>query len=149
MAKAITNAIGVFIGADMRPYSVVQNEGFKHMLKVLEPHYDIPSRTHFSEKIVPDLYEQEKKKVVDELSRASSVALTTDGWTSRGTESYVTITAHFITADWEMRSPVLQTRPPLRESHRHSSCAGTDTSSGGMEDKVLISQSQLIMPKIK
>lgn len=115
-AKAITNAIGVFIGADMRPYSVVQNEGFKHMLKVLEPRYNIPSRTHFSEKIVPDLYEQEKKKVVDELSRASSVALTTDGWTSRGTESYVTITAHFITADWEMRSPVLQTRP-LYESH--------------------------------
>uniref|UniRef100_A0A8C9WTI1 HAT C-terminal dimerisation domain-containing protein n=1 Tax=Sander lucioperca TaxID=283035 RepID=A0A8C9WTI1_SANLU len=115
-AKAITNAIGVFIGADMRPYLVVQNEGFKHMLKVLEPRYDIPSRTHFSEKIVPDLYEQEKKKIVDELSRASSVALTTDGWTSRGTESYVTITAHFITADWEMRSLVLQTHP-LYKSH--------------------------------
>ncbi|KAF0022157.1 hypothetical protein F2P81_025589 [Scophthalmus maximus] len=110
-AKAITHTISVFIGADMRPYLVVQNEGFKHMLKVLEPRYDIPWRTHFSEKIVPDLYEQEKKKVVDELSGASSVALTTDGWTSRGTESYVTITAHFITADWEMRSPVLQTRP--------------------------------------
>ncbi len=78
-AKAITNAIGVFIGADMRPYSVVQNEGFKHMLKVLEPRYDIPSRTHFSKKIVPDLYEQEKKKVVDELSRASSVALRPPG----------------------------------------------------------------------
>ncbi len=47
-AKAITNAIGVFIAADVRPYSVVQNEGFKHMLKVLEPRYDIQSRTHFS-----------------------------------------------------------------------------------------------------
>ncbi|XP_040183654.1 E3 SUMO-protein ligase ZBED1-like [Rana temporaria] len=115
-AKAITKAIGVFIGADMRPYSIVQNEGFKHMLKVLEPRYNIPSRTHFSEKVVSELYEQEKKKVVDELSQASSVALTTDGWMSRGTESYVTITAHFITADWEMRSPVLQTRP-LYESH--------------------------------
>ncbi|XP_040188247.1 E3 SUMO-protein ligase ZBED1-like [Rana temporaria] len=115
-AKAITKAIGVFIGADMRPYSIVQNEGFKHMLNVLEPRYNIPSRTHFSEKVVPELYEQEKKKVVDELSQASSVALTTDGWTSRGTESYITITAHFITADWEMRSPVLQTRP-LYESH--------------------------------
>ena len=73
----------MFIAADMRPYSVVQNEGFKHMLKVLEPRYDIPSRTHFSEKIVPSLYEQEKKRVVDELSRASSVALRTNGWTSR------------------------------------------------------------------
>lgn len=115
-AKAITNAIGVFIATDVRPYSVVQNEGFKNMLKVLEPRYDIPSHTHFSEKVVPDLYEREKKKVVDELSRASAVALTTDGWTSRGTESYVTITAHFITEGWEMRSLVLQTRP-LYESH--------------------------------
>ena len=115
-AKAITNAIGVFIATDMRPYSVVQNEGFKNMLKVLEPRYEIPSRTHFSEKVVPDLYEREKKKVVDELSQVSAVALTTDGWTSRGTESYVTITAHFITEDWEMRSLVLQTRP-LYESH--------------------------------
>lgn len=88
-AKAITNAIGVFIGADMRPYSVVENNGFKYMLNVLEPRYDIPSRTHFSEKIVPELYEQEKKKVVDELAVAPSVALTTDGWTSRGTVSYM------------------------------------------------------------
>ena len=43
----------MFIAADMRPYSVVQNEGFKHMLKVLEPRYDIQSQTHFREKIVP------------------------------------------------------------------------------------------------
>ncbi|XP_059916026.1 E3 SUMO-protein ligase ZBED1-like [Gadus macrocephalus] len=121
-AKAITNAIGLFIGADMRPYSVVQNKGFQHMLNVLEPRYDIPSRTHFSDNIVPGLYEQEKKKVVDELAVAPSVALTTDGWTSRGTVSYVTITAHFITADWEMRSPVLQTRP-LYESHTGSHLA--------------------------
>ncbi|XP_059902138.1 E3 SUMO-protein ligase ZBED1-like [Gadus macrocephalus] len=121
-AKAITNAIGLFIGADMRPYSVVQNKGYKHMLNVLEPRYDIPSRTHFSDNIVPGLYEQEKKKVVDELAVAPSVALTTDGWTSRGTVSYVTISAHFITADWEMRSPVLQTRP-LYENHTGSHLA--------------------------
>ncbi|KAG2467592.1 ADA17 protein, partial [Polypterus senegalus] len=46
-------AIGVFVAADMRPYSVVQNKGFQHMIHVLEPRYDIPSRTHFSDNIVP------------------------------------------------------------------------------------------------
>ena len=46
-AKAITNAICVFIAADMRPYSVVLNEGFKHMLKVLGPRYDIPLHNNF------------------------------------------------------------------------------------------------------
>ncbi|XP_034034592.1 zinc finger BED domain-containing protein 1-like [Thalassophryne amazonica] len=121
-AKAITNAIGVFIAADIRPYSVAQNKGFKHLLNVLEPRYEIPSCTHFSEKIVPSLYEQEKLRIVTELSQAPSVALTTDRWTSRGTESYITVTAHYITENWEMRSPVLQTRP-LYESHTSSNLA--------------------------
>ncbi|KAM3858869.1 E3 SUMO-protein ligase ZBED1-like [Diretmus argenteus] len=86
------------------------------MVKVLEPCYEIPSCIDFSKKIVPDLYEEEKKKIDAELSKAPFVALTTDGWTSRAAESYVTVTAHYITAEWEMRSPVLQTRP-LYESH--------------------------------
>ncbi|KAL0184384.1 hypothetical protein M9458_020080, partial [Cirrhinus mrigala] len=36
-AKAITKSFGMFIAADMRPYSVVENKGFKNLLKVLEP----------------------------------------------------------------------------------------------------------------
>lgn len=49
------------------------------MMKVLEPCYEIPTRTHFSMKIVPDLCEQEKIKIVNKLSKASSATLTTDG----------------------------------------------------------------------
>ncbi|KAM3874432.1 E3 SUMO-protein ligase ZBED1-like [Diretmus argenteus] len=92
------------------------------MVKVPEPRYEIPSRIHFSKKIIPDLYEEEKKKIDAELSKAPFVALTTDGWTSRAAESYVTVTAHYITAEWEMRSPVLQTRP-LYESHTGTNLA--------------------------
>jgi hypothetical protein len=44
------------------------------------------------------------------------VALTTDSWTSRATESYLTVTVHFITAEWEIQSHVFQTRP-LESSH--------------------------------
>lgn len=75
----------MFIAADMRPYSVVQNKGFKHLMNVLEPRYDIPLCTHFSENVVPSMYEQQKSKVMAELSQDSSVALTTDGWISRAT----------------------------------------------------------------
>lgn len=85
ITKGITEAIGVFIAADMRPYSVVQNKGFKHLMNVLEPRYDIPSCAHFSENVVPSMYEQQKSKVMAELSQDSSVALTTDGWISRAT----------------------------------------------------------------
>ena len=44
------------------------------MMNVLEPRYDISLRVHFSGKIVPSMYEQEKFKVMAELSQASSVA---------------------------------------------------------------------------
>lgn len=37
-------------------------------------------------------------------------------------ESYVTVTAHYITVEWEMRSLVLQTRP-LYESHTSTNLA--------------------------
>ncbi|XP_039625496.1 E3 SUMO-protein ligase ZBED1-like [Polypterus senegalus] len=50
-AKAITHGIGVFIATGLRQYSVVENAGFKYMIKVLEPRYEIPSRPHFSQQV--------------------------------------------------------------------------------------------------
>lgn len=121
-AKAITNAVGVFIAADLRPYSVVENAGFKHMIKVIEPRYQLPSRPHFSQKIIPGLYEKTKSAVTQDLSSASAIALTTDGWTSRATESYITVTAHHITPEWTLASHVLQTRP-IYEQHTSANLA--------------------------
>ena len=43
------------------------------------------------------------------------MSITSDGWTSRATESYVCVTATFI-VDWELINCVLQTRT-LSESH--------------------------------
>lgn len=114
-AKDITAAIGTFIAADMRPYSVVENAGFKNMLHVIEPRYNIPSRAHFSQTVIPALYQKTKAQIENQLAKAAAVALTTDGWTSRATQSYLTVMAHFITDEWELKSHVLQTRP--LESH--------------------------------
>lgn len=114
-ATAITKSIGVFIAKDMRPYSVVENKGFQHMINVLEPRYDLPSRVYFSEKVIPKLYEEVKAEVESDLKNAEFVALTSDGWTSRSTESYITVTAHFI-QEWNIKNYVLQTRR-MDESH--------------------------------
>ena len=45
------------------------------------------------------------------LNEAASDAITTNGWTSRATESFITITAHYMTKDWSIANPVLQTQP--------------------------------------
>lgn len=60
-AVNITKSIATFICKDLRPYSVVENEGFRQMLQTLEPRYEIPSRKYFTEKAVPALYDETKE----------------------------------------------------------------------------------------
>ncbi len=62
-AQEITRCIRVFIAKDMRPFSVVDNVGFREMVRVLEPRYHMPSRPHFSQEVVPSLYCEAKEKV--------------------------------------------------------------------------------------
>ncbi len=69
-AQKITNAIAIFMALDMRPFSVVENEGFKYLLSVLEPRYLLPSRAHFSQNVLPKLQEKTKAKVEERLSTA-------------------------------------------------------------------------------
>ncbi len=115
-AQTITKAIGVFMAPDMWPFSVVENDGFTHLLSVLEPRYQLPSRPHFSQNVLPHLYSEVRAKLVEGLSNAKFIALTTDRWTSRATQSFMTITAHYITDNWVIKNPVLQTLA-VYESH--------------------------------
>lgn len=42
-AKAITTTLRGFIVKDRQPYVVVKEAGFEHIIRVLEPPYNIPS----------------------------------------------------------------------------------------------------------
>lgn len=55
------------------------------------------------------MYNKLKNQVKQDLYQAERVAITTDAWTSCATNSYVTIRAHHISLDWELRTHVLQT----------------------------------------
>ena len=122
-ASAITRSIASYIVGDLRPLSVVEGKGFQHMVKTLEPRYSLPGRTYFTTTLIPQMYEESVLKVKAALSSARVVALTTDGWTSRATESYVTVTSTHITPDWTLKNFVLQTRA-MPESHTGVNIAG-------------------------
>lgn len=109
-AQKITEAVATFICKDIRPYCVVENDGFRNLIKTLEPRYVVPTRKHLSEVTVPNMYANVKESIAASLQAAERVALTCDCWTSRATDSYMTITAHFIDGDWNLMSNVLQTR---------------------------------------
>ncbi|XP_033971454.1 zinc finger BED domain-containing protein 1-like [Trematomus bernacchii] len=115
-AKKITQSVAAFIAKDLRPYSVVENTGFRHLLKTLEPRYKLPSCSHFTENVIPALYNGTKAQVMASMIQAKRVAITCDAWTSVATESYLTVTAHYISEDWQFLSHVLQTRA-VYESH--------------------------------
>ena len=56
------------------------------------------------------MYNTATAKLKDIISDIDACAITHDGWTSISTESYGTITLHFIDEDWKLFNVVLQTR---------------------------------------
>ncbi len=51
-----------------------------------------------------------------QISKSQTGGLTMDGWTSCATQSFTTITVHYITVNWVITNPFLQTRA-VYESH--------------------------------
>lgn len=101
---------------------MVENTEFRALLNELDPRYKVPNRKYFSDSLVPEIYDEMRDSLKESLRQASFVSLTTDGWTSRANQSYITITCHFIDDDWQMQSYVLQTRI-LEESHTGANIA--------------------------
>ena len=92
----------------MRPIAIVRDRGLKELLNYLEPNYQLLSTTHVSA-LTRKTFEDGKATLRARLHGASSVALTTDIWTSKATQAFVMTTAHFIDGEWNLVSCVLET----------------------------------------
>ncbi|MBN3282035.1 ZBED1 protein, partial [Polyodon spathula] len=79
--------------------SVVEDRGFNAFFKTLDPRYKIPSRKCLMEGTIADMYKDCQDKVRANCQRAHSVVLTTDMWTSRSTEAYLTVSFHQPTSE--------------------------------------------------
>ena len=77
-AAALTDGILNMLVTDMRPLSMVEDEGFRQMIYVLNPGYTLPSRTHLT-KLMERKYEQTFQAVKSDIKATQSkIALTTD-----------------------------------------------------------------------
>lgn len=94
--KLLEEKLMRMIVKDMQPFSMVEDEGFKDLLHTLDPRFNIPCRTTLSRNHLKELYAKEVDALKTDLATADYVALTTDGWTSRQTVSYLTVTCHYI-----------------------------------------------------
>uniref|UniRef100_A0A673HB45 BED-type domain-containing protein n=1 Tax=Sinocyclocheilus rhinocerous TaxID=307959 RepID=A0A673HB45_9TELE len=136
-AEKTTQLIAKIISRDMLPLSFIDGEGFKEFLQFLEPDYDIPSRKTITARIELQ-HESMVSKLRTTLATVDFVAITSDSWTALTTESYVTITCHFI-ADGKVNSCVLQTQA-LEERHSAANLADylmTSVEQWGLDGKVV------------
>lgn len=107
-AEKISQLITKMMTGDMLPLSFVEGEGFRELMAFVEPEYKLPSQRTTTTKM-EKMYEESAVNLRADLQSADKVATNTDSWTALTTESYVTVTCHFI-QNWELKTAVLQTR---------------------------------------
>ena len=116
---AIDKALLDMIVTDLQPVSIVEDAGFQNFVKILNPKYRkyrAPSRRTIMREHLPCLYQSKKEELMETIANIKWCSFTTDLWSSRTTMGFLTMTGHFITKDWEMKSAVLETCH-IPESH--------------------------------
>lgn len=122
-AVKITEALTHFIALDDQPLSVVENVGFRRLLSVLEPRYEIPSRPYFMDIMLPKLFEDVKNHVHNLLQEVSALSFTTDIWTSSVSPmSLLSLTAQWIDEEFVRHQVTLHAKS-FRGSHTSQTIA--------------------------
>lgn len=87
-AKKLTELVVFMVAKDLRPAAVVDGEGFKRLLFLLEPGYVVLSSVHIMD-VVGQKYTIAKEKLKKILAENSTkYSLTTDIWTSFANDYY-------------------------------------------------------------
>ena len=138
-SKEITDCIAEMVAIDLRPLCIVEGEGFLSLLRYLEPGYKVTSAMHIAS-LVHCKHKTGQEKLNEILGReVLSVSFTTDIWTSIANDAYLTVSAHFISHDWELCSFVLCTSA-FQERHTRAEISQkliSITEEFGIENKVV------------
>lgn len=96
---------------------MVENEGFKDFVKLLNPSYTLPSRQSLLKTSLPLAYEKCLNDMKQQIKEnVLSVCLTTDCWTSINNQSFIAITSHYLDNDFKFKSVLLEC-VPFEETH--------------------------------
>ncbi|XP_070765933.1 zinc finger BED domain-containing protein 4 [Enoplosus armatus] len=109
----ISEAIAKMIVRDLQPVSIMENQGFRELLQLLEPRYT-PERQHYIQsQLLPAYAYQAQLATRQALGSALALSLSLDLWRglTGATSGYLGVTCHFLTSDWQMRSALLACLP--------------------------------------
>lgn len=109
----ISEAIAKMIVRDLQPVSMVENEGFRELLQLLEPRYTPDSHSYIQSQLLPAYAYQAQLATRQSLASAHTLSLSLDVCRDKGgmSSGYFAVTCHFLTCDWQMRSALLACLP--------------------------------------
>ncbi|KAG6730214.1 hypothetical protein I3842_01G069000 [Carya illinoinensis] len=105
--EAVRSAIVEMVIIDELPFRIVEGQGFKKMVRLLEPQFKVPCRVT----VVRDgmkLFASEKTKLKKLLKNGGMrISLTIDSWTSIQNLNYMCLTTHFLDSDWKLQKKII------------------------------------------
>nr|CAI5845405.1 unnamed protein product [Callosobruchus analis] len=63
------------ITLDNQPLSIVENSGFRNLMRKVKPKYDMPGRKYFIENIIPQLYKETKSEIRKGVKSAAAISV--------------------------------------------------------------------------
>ncbi len=93
--KNLNSAVATMIAFDFQSMSIVEDTGFRQLVKSLDPRYVLPNRSTLTKEILPQLLSKQMEALKTKLRHTNEMSLTTDAWTSMNNTPYLVITAHF------------------------------------------------------
>uniref|UniRef100_A0A3P9KA03 BED-type domain-containing protein n=1 Tax=Oryzias latipes TaxID=8090 RepID=A0A3P9KA03_ORYLA len=109
----ISEAIAKMIVRDLQPVSIVENQGFRELLQLLEPRYTPESQRYIQSQLLPAYAYQAQLATHQALASAQALSLSLDLWTGScaAASGYLGVTCHFLSSDWQMHSSLLACLP--------------------------------------
>lgn len=103
--KILDKQIARWLAESGVPFRVIDLPSFKKLINIANDKLKVRGRNFYS-KLVTSLAEEARRDIIDILqyskSHLKSVSFTTDIWTSRNGDPFISLTMHFITSDWEL-----------------------------------------------
>ena len=108
----VDHDIITLIATECLPFSFPDSENLKRFMNKIVPNAIIKHSTTFSKNKLPQLYHTLKvvmhEVMEEELIDLNQVAITTDHWTSRANDSYMSVTLHYISPDFALKKFTLE-----------------------------------------
>jgi zinc finger BED domain-containing protein 1 (E3 SUMO-protein ligase ZBED1) len=109
-----------FLVAGSHPFALVDSDHFRQYMAKLCPRVQVKSASTFAKNKVPRLHDAMRAELIntlmEQLAGTSGISFTSDMWTSRNRQSFLSITIHYINADFELKRYSLNCIP-FRGAH--------------------------------